>query len=369
MIKRTKTGLPKHCGWNIDQHGRKRVRFRKAGFSTYLTGTPWSDDFMRAYGNALEKIKTQRSEIGVSRTIPGSFDALCVSYYRSPEFRGLKASTQAVRRNIIERFRALHGNKPLKGLRRAHVKDIIGAKAETPEAANNLLKVLRVLLDHAVDQEMIDSNPAMGVKRYRSRGEGIEAWTEDAVAQYRARHPVDTRAGMALELLVQTMQRRSDVIRMGWQHMALDEQGEPVIRVRQEKTETLLLLPIHPRLEKALAALPRTNMTFLVTDRGAPFTPAGFGNWFRKQCDLAGLPTLSAHGLRKFALTQAANLGGTHEQLKAFGGHRSDSSLAPYLRTANQQQLARQLLNLIVGAEGEQKLSNLETRLDKTAAK
>ena len=108
---------------------------------------------------------------------------------RSPEFRGLKASTQSGAEKYHRTIPCTAGNKPLKGLRRAHVKDIIGAKAETPEAANNLLKVLRVLLDHAVDQEMIDSNPAMGVKRYRSRGEGIEAWTEDAVAQYRAETP------------------------------------------------------------------------------------------------------------------------------------------------------------------------------------
>jgi hypothetical protein len=44
---RTKSGLPKHCGWNTDHHGKRRVRFRKAGLSTYLTGTPWSEDFMR----------------------------------------------------------------------------------------------------------------------------------------------------------------------------------------------------------------------------------------------------------------------------------------------------------------------------------
>ena len=241
--------------------------------------------------------------------------------------------------------------------------------ADTPEAANNLLKVLRVMLDYAVGQDMIESNPATSVKKYRSRGAGIDPWTEAAVAQYRARHPINTRAGMALELFVQTMQRRSDVIRMGWQHMTVDEEGLPAIRVRQEKTDKPLVLPIHPLLEAALVALPRTNMTFLMTERGAPFTSAGFGNWFRKQCDLAGLPNLSAHGLRKFALTRAANLGGTHEQLKAFGGHRSDSALAPYLRTANQQRLARQLLNLMLGAEGEQKLSNPPTRLDKTGVK
>ena len=55
-------------------------------------------------------------------------------------------------------------------LNRTHIKNIIGAKADTPEAANNLLKVLRVLLGFAVEQGMIESNPAIGVKHYKSQG-------------------------------------------------------------------------------------------------------------------------------------------------------------------------------------------------------
>src|SRR5262245_27305749 len=105
-MKRTKSGLPKYCSLNTDRHGKSRVRFRRHGFSTYLNGTPWSDAFMREYGNALEELKTQRSEIGASRTLPGSVDALAVSYYGSGEFLALQPSTQAQRRRVIERFRA-----------------------------------------------------------------------------------------------------------------------------------------------------------------------------------------------------------------------------------------------------------------------
>ena len=81
------------------------------------------------------------------------------------------------------------------------------------------------------------------------------------------------------------------------------------IAVRQEKTNTPLLIPIAPELAEALALVPRTNMTFLLTERGAPFTTAGFGNWFRDRCDEAGLPQCSAHGLRRLAATRLANAG------------------------------------------------------------
>ena|SRR5579862_7604276 len=69
----------KHCSWNADRHGKRRVRFRKGGFSSYPTGTPWSEDFMRQYAAVLDGVKEQTANIGAVRTKPGSFDALCVS--------------------------------------------------------------------------------------------------------------------------------------------------------------------------------------------------------------------------------------------------------------------------------------------------
>ena len=361
---RTKSGLPKHCCWNTDRHGKRRVRFRKGGFTTYLPGIPWSEEFMRQYAAALEGVKARLGNIGAGRTKPGSFDALCVSYYRAPEFRGLAPSTQAKNRGIIERFRVEHGDKPVSRLGRAHIKDVIGAKANTPEAANNLLKVLKVLLNYAVSIEMIASNPAIGVKRYRKHGEGYHTWSEAEIAQFQAKHPIDTRPGLALALLLYTAQRRSDVVRMGWQHVRGD-----AIAVRQEKTDSPLVLPLHPELKRALTAASRNNLTFLVTEYGKPFTAAGFGNWFRDQCNLAQLPRCSAHGLRKAAATRLANAGASTEQIKAVTGHRSLSEVERYTRAADQIRLARQALSIQLGSEREQKLSNLPARLDKKRSK
>src|SRR5262249_34827065 len=115
---RTRSGLPRYCGWNVDRHGTRRVRFRKGGFSTYLSGIPWAEDFMRQYAAALEGVKLATNNVGAnSRTIPGSLNALIVSWYRT-DFRMLKPSTQRLWRNIIERFRSEHGDKPVARLQR-----------------------------------------------------------------------------------------------------------------------------------------------------------------------------------------------------------------------------------------------------------
>ena len=149
---------------------------------------------------------------------------------------------------------------------------------------------------------------------------------------------------------------------MGWQHVT----GE-AIAVRQEKTATALIIPMHPELKAALASLPRTNLTFLMTEWGAPFTSAGFGNWFRDRCNEAGLKHCSFHGLRKAAATRLANAGCSTDQVKAITGHRSLAEVARYTKAADQQRLARQALDIQLKTEGEQNFVQPSIRLDKIA--
>lgn len=139
---------------------------------------------MRQYAAALDGFRAQTTDIGAERTIPGSFNALVVSYYRSPEFRELAEISQRNRRNVIERFRAEHGDKPIARLERAHIQNFISAKANTPAAANVLLKTLRLLLNHAVFIGMIPTNSAVGVRGFRSKSDGHHTWTEEEVAQF-----------------------------------------------------------------------------------------------------------------------------------------------------------------------------------------
>jgi integrase len=329
--------LPRFCGWNQNRStGKWRVRFRRGGFSCYLP-MPDAPDFAAAYAAAIANSTTPQT-LGAARTIAGSIDASIVSYYKLV-FPRLKPSTQVMRRNILERFRAKHGDKPVNQLEHRHIDDIIVEMAKTPHAANNLLKVLRHLLEHAIDINLIKSNPALRVKKLKTTGDGVHTWTEDEVIQFEARHPIGTAPYLALHSLLDTGQRKSDAVRMGWQHV---RNGK--IAVRQEKTDTPLLIPIAPELAQALASVPRTNMTFLLTARGAPFTAAGFGNWFRDRCDEARLPQCSAQGLRKLAATRLANAGCSEREIMAITGHKSVSEVSRYVRARDQEQLAERAM-------------------------
>lgn len=194
--------LPKYCSWNTDRHGRKRVRFRKGFYSTYLTGVPYADDFMQRYHAALEGNTRQLEEFKEDRIEPGTIDAVIVNFYRSTDFQKLKGTTQRVRKNVLEKFRVQHGKKRVALLTAAHLKAIIGDMADRPGAANNLLKVLRVLLRHAIDMGLIQDNPARNVRKFAVSAEGFHSWSEGDVATFEARHQSDSRAHLALSLLL-----------------------------------------------------------------------------------------------------------------------------------------------------------------------
>jgi len=150
-----------------DRHGKPRRYFRRNGKQTTLPGIPGSPEFMAAYEAAFGDDCPK--ELGASRTKPGTIDALIVLFYRSAAFRRLAPITQATYRNIIERFRAEHGDKRVAMLKREHVRQIIDARAETPVAANNYLAMIRMLMRFAVETGLRADDPTGGVKKVRVR--------------------------------------------------------------------------------------------------------------------------------------------------------------------------------------------------------
>jgi hypothetical protein len=68
---------------------------------------------------------------------------------------------------------------------------------------------------------------------------------------------------------------------------------------------------------------------------------AGFGNWFRKACDAAGVDK-SIHGVRKASATMAANAGATEHMLLGHGGWSNLKTAQIYTRAAQIERLGRE---------------------------
>jgi integrase len=319
----------------LDRHGRARFYLRRRGFPKVpLPGLPWSPEFMAAYEAALAGQPT-KIELGASRTVAGSVNAVLVSYYQSGAFKDLAQSTQLMRRAILERFRNEHGDKFVAMLRREHLQAI--ANKKTPAAARNFKKALRGLVDHCLSLNMLAVDPIVGLKLAKMKSRGHHTWTYEEVAQYEAVHPFGSVARRALILLLQTGHARADVVRMGRQHVR-----NGTLSMRRQKTKVPFDIPILPALQAELDRLPKSEqLAFLVTEQGKPFSAAGFGNKFREWCDQANLHHCSAHGLRKAAAVRHAMNGATAPELMAWFGWKSISEAQRYIEEANRIKLAQ----------------------------
>jgi integrase len=316
-----------------DRHGRIQLYLRRKGRKPVALPDEKDPGFLLAYQAALAATAPAPKTI---RITPGSFEALTRSYCGSAKFKQLGATTRVVYRRIIADLCREYGDKQVERIQSVHIRYSLDAKAETPAAANHLLRTFRAVMKHAIRLGIRSDDPTQGVDRLKEVGEGAETWTEEDIAAYEARWPIGSRPRLALALLLYTGQRRSDVVRMGRQHVK-----DGVIEVRQVKTKARLFIPLHPELAAAVAT-ETDRLTFLVTEAGAAFTPNGFYMRFRGWVTAAGLPAgRSPHGLRKAAARRLAEGGCTAHQIASITGHKSLSEVQRYTRAADQVRMAR----------------------------
>lgn len=326
-----------------DRHGRQRYYVRRRGMQTVaLSGEPGSKEFMEAYDAALKG--APKREIGAERSQPGSFSALIVAYYASADFKTLAEITRKTYRNDLERFRTQYGALSVAGLEARHIRKMLDDLADKPGAAYSRRRIIRILMRFAVERGWRKDNPALGVRRVRGKSGGFVPWSEAEIAQYEAYWKPGSRERIALALFLYTAQRRADVAPMGKQHVRGSK-----IHVAQAKSggKTKLWIPMHPNLIEALSWVPADQLTFLITQEGKPFTPAGLTNWFSASAREAGLPSGRApHGLRKAALRRLADAGATGHQIKAVSGHQHLAEVDTYTASADQERLADSALAL-----------------------
>lgn len=371
---------------DTDRHGNVRVYYRRNGRKVRLHQIAGTAAFA-AEVEAAKSLLDTGANAKSSDDGPGTLRRLCAEYFASAPFVLLDLTTQARRRAILEGIcqstltnGRVRGGLPFARMNAVHVDAIRDEKLDKPEAANMRVKALRQLFKWAKKARKADNNPAAEVEYLPSIGYGFHTWTEAQVRQYWDCHPVGTTARLAIDLLLYTGVRRSDVVRLGpeMEFAGVSADGSPVqelhftewkgsrsrVRRRKEGPKNRQL-PILSVLRESIDATPTGLRTYLVTSFGRPFTANGFGNRFRKWCDDAALPPeCAAHGLRKAGATFAAENNATEYQLMALFGWDSPKQAAIYTRKANQRRLAASAVHLVVPGEnrGGAKVSHQANR-------
>jgi integrase len=196
----------------------------------------------------------------------------------------------------------------------------------TPNMANRCLSLLRQVFDYAVEQQLVDENPAVGLKGFREakRKRLITREEFDAIREQAA-----PRLQVIMDLCRLTGQRIGDVLAI--RRANLTDSG---IRFEQQKTGSKLTVAWSPELKDAVDRAKKLHqnivaLTLLHNRRGkAPDYRSVKLQW-DSACTAAGVKDAHLHDLRALAATEAKRQG---LNATALLGHSGAAQTVRYLR-------------------------------------
>lgn len=356
-----RSGLPRYVIMDAHRDGSLRLRYRPPREPSRDLPAPFgSDAFWRAYAAARGGLSAPGVSAGraTPRAAEGTLRWLVELYYRNaPDFVGGEPLTQVDKRSVIEGMlkEPLAPDNPLlfevcpvKSFTSRHAVALRDRKAALPNAANKRLRYLKMIFDWAIEAGHASANPLEGVKKVRVPKKGFHAWTPEEVRQYEAKHPIGTKARLALALMAFTGLRVSDLRQVGKQHIR-DGWLELPQHKNWKRAPKLITVPILPDLQRIIDQSPTTDgPTILVTEAGRSFSIKGMANKVKEWCVAAGLPHCSAHGVRKAGATVAAENGATESQLMAIFNWEDAKLAVIYTRSARRKKLASDAMHLMI---------------------
>jgi integrase len=300
---------------------------KREGARVRLPDDPKSPEFWAEYARHMS--------LPVPRENTRAVRALDRAWGESPEWAALSDKTKRewtrYRRRILDAW----GDLEVSGIAPKNVMTLRNQWADTPAAANNLLRCLSSMLGWSVPMGWRADNPCREIKLLRG-GDGYAPWPwaviQAAERELRRRGRVDLWWSIGLALY--TGQRQADVLAMKW---SAATNGQ--VRVKQGKTGKELDILQHRALAALLDEIPRRSVYILTSSEGTPWQ-GGFGaSWKKNRPSLVGRLGLVFHGLRKSAVVMLLEAGATEAETAAVTG-QSLAMVMHYAKQVNQRKLA-----------------------------
>lgn len=207
-----------------------------------------------------------------------------------------------------------------------HVAQIKLAMASTPNMANRVLSFLRCVFNYAVEHQLVESNPCVGIRRHDEAKRDRYITDEEYVAIYRAAGP---RLQIIMDLCYLTGQRITDVLTIHLRDLIEDS----AITFRQKKTGAKLIVKnadlnaVITRAKKLHANV--RALTLLHGKTGNVPDYRTVRTQWNEACAAAGVQDAHIHDLRAKSLTDAKRQG---KDAQALGGHTDAKMTERYIR-------------------------------------
>jgi integrase len=247
--------------------------------------------------------------------------------------------------NIENHILPLIGRMPVKDLRRADIERVMlairdGKTARQLEArprgrriirggegiANRVLALLSKMLACAHGWELIESNPARGVRKFRENRKDRFLDAEEIARLIDALDIADSGASespfatAAIRLLLWTGMRSSEVIHLRWREVDL---GTKCLRIADTKAGARVI-PLSSHTLKIIESLPRAgsgDFVFQSSQRGRPL--ALTRPWYRIRAAASIDRSVTIHTLRHTFASWSVMDGQSLAQVGAVLGHKS----------------------------------------------
>jgi integrase len=268
------------------------------------------------------------------------YDDAVSSYQESVQFQRLAANTRRWRELIFPILAEHFAGYQLTEITRPMVIAVRDHHYDSRGRCSTMLSCLKAILNHAYDKGWVKENVAADIGDM-PKSIPIARWSPEEVQLFLDTAPRFVEAVMMLALY--TGQRRSDLVKMDWDHYQ-----DRTLYVKQQKTGKELHIPVHPNLEDYLKYLKRVQWgdrkPILTNFYGAPWQPDSMRVAVKNHCKKIGLGEKMLHGVRKTTASILAEIGCTPHQIASITGH-SLKEVARYTLEVEQKHLAEQAMS------------------------
>lgn len=359
--------------------GNHYIRYR--GLRATVSGVPGTPTFEASYQHELGLLKAKiaatvardpRKKKGrIAGAGTGTLDAVKQDYFQTAAYRAAPHNTQRNQRYNLDKLTEYSrdgdrlGEVQFVELERRDIRKLLSRMSGA--SARPWLSAVRALVKHATTMELVkgdgklfdeDDDPTLGIKpppRGKRDGakSGFKAWDADMVAMYRDAYPLGSEARLTLEVLRYTGAAATDAAQLGWHNVQEDDEMGWAVVYSRHKTDVEGVNPLWTELQEALAASGRGRDwvgPWLQGADGMPTNGHNLSERFRRWAKLAGLPVgHTAHGVRKFYVTELAENGATVTELRSAGAWSTDEEPGYYTRAADRRKGARGFFRKMAG--------------------
>lgn len=226
---------------------------------------------------------------------------------------------------------------------------LLTAQSASPATVNRRLASLSKFFGWCVAAKLTKAtqNPAAGVKTIAVSDPGPRSLDVKSLRRLlREVHVHGSARDIAIvEVLAGTAARVGELVLLSVSDAEISER-KGVLHIRNGKGRAARQVPLNIDVRKALTAWlavrPTTMSNYLfIGQRGEKMTPSGIWRVIKKYGELAGIPNLKVHDLRRTALTRLLReLGTDYSLVCSISGHRNIKTLLRYTQPTGEDMAA-----------------------------